>query len=392
MMKHSATIRNHDRCRFISLGVLLLLLPPQSFAFTHPIHNSIPSSLQLGSFSKYESHRQHNTILYNSNEEPPSDDNDDKMAKSKGDFVYTFMEIAKQGFGTRAKNVAATMSKGDIVVPLCSNLDLRQQLAGRGIYAGVDYKVCEIQDGEALIRPVYPLRKHLERSDWPVPVRPVEDVPLWLSQATYNAGTAVGTLILAFTNLSIAAFIAYFVRFVYVPTESMIPALMPGDVVLISRSAPIPPLRPHVGDVVFFDPPSELDQAIAESSVGKAGAAVQTKGKQFLKRVIATPGETVGVSDSNPVVENSSYQRREALVGSYAHPEVFPPESWNRPLTEQLKSNEYFVAGDNGARSVDSRVWGPLKEKYVIGTVKWVVYPPEHFGPAPPGKFVTSSD
>lgn len=40
-----------------------------------------------------------------------------------------------------------------------------------------------------------------------------------------------------------------------------------------------------------------------------------------------------------------------------------------------------LLAGDNGCRSVDSRVWGPLQQKYLIGTAQWVVWPLDQFGP-----------
>jgi len=325
------------------------------------------------------------------NKDSNAEENNEKKSDN---FVTTIKDVVKEGFGTKARNVALTMKEGDIVVPLCSNIEMRQNLAGRGIYAGVEYEVCKINDGnlKAWIKPRYPLRDYLERDDWPVYVRPFDDVPLWLSSATYNAGTALGTLMLAATNLSIAAFLAYFVRFVYVPTESMIPALMPGDVVLVTRSIPIPPLQPHVGDVVFFNPPNELNQAIAESTIGQAGGAVETRGKQLLKRVVATPGDRVGVREYNPIINTKSSNKREVVVGSYAHPEIFSDKAWNRPISEKpLEGHEFFVAGDNGARSVDSRVWGPLKEKYVIGTGKWVVYPPEHFGPVKPGNIIDTS-
>ena len=365
--------------RYIFLSVV-----PLSSAFVYRISTSLIQSKSLNKCCRQ-------LPLY-VKKEMNEDGNDVINIDDKG-FLKRCMNVAKEGFGTKARNVASTMCVGDTVVPLCSNLEMRASLAQRGIYPGVDYKVCELEKrenepSEAWIQPAYPLRPHLERSDWPVYVRPEEDVPLWLSQDSYNAGTALGTFILALTNLSIAAVLAFLIRFVYVPTESMIPALMPGDVVLVTRSIP-PVFRPHVGDVAFFDPPEELDRAIAESSVGKAGAAVPTKGKQFLKRVVAIPGEKVGVRSSNPVVETNKLSKtREAVTGEYLHPEVFPPSSWDRPISnDPLKNDEFFVAGDNGARSVDSRVWGPLREKYIIGTVKWVVYPPEHFGPVMKGHF-----
>jgi len=86
-------------------------------------------------------------------------------------------------------------------------------------------------------------------------------------------------------------------------------------------------------------------------------------------------------------------------TGAYSRPDVFTEESWNRVKptiqfgnevidnSQKLKKGEYFVAGDNGARSVDSRVWGPLQQKYIFGTAKFVIFPLKHFGPIQPGPF-----
>ena len=192
--------------------------------------------------------------------------------------------------------------------------------------------------------------------------------------------------------------------------------------VLVTRSI----FPPNVGDVVFFNPPSELDEVIANSKIGRAAATaaaasssdvssvmsmdpvdsstkvtiVPTKGKQFLKRVVGIPGEKVGVWNFNPFVilqcrkdeSNDAETRictyRVVKTGEYSRPDIFPEESWNRATTAAatssttsiLAKDEYFVAGDNGYRSVDSRVWGPLKRKYLFGTAQWVIYPMEHFG------------
>ncbi|EED95730.1 signal peptidase, partial [Thalassiosira pseudonana CCMP1335] len=150
-----------------------------------------------------------------------------------------------------------------------------------------------------------------------------------------------------------ASIAATVLRIVVVPSESMEPALMPGDVVIVTRSI----LPPRVGDVVFFNPPSELDEAIANS-----------KGKQFIKRLVAVPGEKVGVFNSSPYTANRTanikYIRQESI----------------RDLIAVLDKGEYFVAGDNGYRSVDSRVWGPLKRKYIFGTAQYIVFPPAHIG------------
>jgi len=248
------------------------------------------------------------------------------------------------------------------------------------------------EDIAAEIKPAYKLRDYLERNDWPVKVKPVE-VPLWLSKTTYEAGTLVGTLSVSAFYITIAAVLALFVRFAYVPSPSMQPALNPGNVVFVTRS--IWPMTPSIGDVILFDPPASLNAAIASSSVAQEnGATLPTKGQKFLKRVVAKDQELVGVKNGNIVVDvssnTSSKQGNEAIVddefesqpkkfrvdvvGPYAQPDVFPSSSWDRPV-EPLRKNEFFVAGDNGFRSVDSRVWGGLPNKKVFGVARWVMWP-----------------
>ncbi len=328
----------------------------------------------------------------------------DRMFKFRSDFS----SAAEEGFGTKARNVANTMSLGDIVVPLCGNLAQRQILANRGIYPGVEYQVCSLQLNEqeiisiedltlverqqvtVYIKPNYKLREYLERNDWPVKVLPFEDVPLWLSKSTYEAGTMLGTLGLAFTYLSFAAILAFFVRITFVPSESMIPALKPGDVTIVTRTIPIGPLSPQVGDVVLFDPPSQLNDYIS-SFVDQQNKPKQ--GEQLLKRVVAKPGENVGVKNAEIYVvlnndneDGTTRKFRVDIIGPYSRPDIFPPSSWDRAADKPLGRNEYFVAGDNGYRSVDSRVWGPLNQKFIFGKAQWVIWPLSDFGPVKPGQ------
>lgn len=325
-------------------------------------------------------------------------------------FRKDLVTAAKEGFGTRARNVASRMSVGDIVVPLCGNLAQRQTLANRGIYPGVEFKVISISVSNdtyfesmedvpidlrskviVLIKPAYKLRSHLERDDWPVPVQPLIDVPLWLSKATYEAGTMVGTIGFASTYVAMAATLAFFIRFAYVPSPSMQPALNPGDVVIVTRN--IWPFRPSVGDVVLFDPPiKSLNDAIAASALAQE-ASLPNKGEQFLKRIVAREGEKVGVKNSEPFVELPSKMTgvvstknfRVDIVGQYAQSAAFDDKAWNRPATV-LGKNEYFVAGDNGFRSVDSRVWGPLRGRNIIGVARMIIWPLQDFGPIKEGQ------
>jgi signal peptidase I len=237
------------------------------------------------------------------------------------------------------------------------------------------------KEATAKIRPRYPLRDNLERPDWPVSV-PLSDAPLWVSRSTYEAGTAVGTLLFSLTSLLLAATIAYFVQFVSVPSPSMVPTLNPGNVVLVTRS-----LTFRVGDVVLFIPPPSVDKVTKDISERIDAQPTSTKGQKFIKRVVAVPGERVGVRNSSPFVQVSERKFRFDVVGPYARPEIFPKSSWDRP-PEELKRGEYFVSGDNGFRSVDSRVWGPLEGKYVIGKARCIVWPLDQVGIIKPGEII----
>ena len=143
------------------------------------------------------------------------------------------------------------------------------------VYAGVEYTVGGLrirdqqvtnlegedgaEDAVASIRPRYLLVKNLERSDWPIEV-PLSCAPLWVSRSTYEAGTAVGTLLFSLLSLAAAFTLSYFVQFVGVPSPSMLPALKPGNVVLVTRTLPVGIGRPRVGDVVFFNTPPRLEE------------------------------------------------------------------------------------------------------------------------------------
>lgn len=318
--------------------------------------------------------------------------------------LESFRRARSDGFGTKARNAAVNATEGDVIVPLCSNLEMRQSLANRGVYPGVEYKVVALtlgcgekvlsleglnsdakSEAYAFVRPAYPLRRDLERDDWPVRVL-LDEVPLWISKGTYEAGTAVGTLALSLSVVAQAALVAFFFRFVGVPSPSMMPALVPGNVVLVTRSFPVGPFKPKVGDVVFFNAPKELESAVAQLQVDGGSEIGSVKGKQFLKRVLAVPGEDVGVKRSEPYVQKASKFRFD-VVGPYVRPDLFKEQSWERKPS-MLGSNEYFVAGDNGYRSVDSRVWGALKERYIVGTAKWVLWPLKDFGPVKPGQII----
>ncbi|MBI4311703.1 MAG: signal peptidase I [Chloroflexi bacterium] len=86
--------------------------------------------------------------------------------------------------------------------------------------------------------------------------------------------------------------------------------------------------------------------------------------RDFVKRVIAVPGDSVEIRDGNLYVNAELV--KEPYVGNVAR------SSMRRIV---LAADEYFVMGDNRPHSNDSRAWGPVKITDIIGRA-WVAYWP----------------
>lgn len=90
----------------------------------------------------------------------------------------------------------------------------------------------------------------------------------------------------------------------------------------------------------------------------------------YLKRVAGLPGERIRIDPPNLLVNGQPV----------LEPPIFRRIAWERavgfPYNEVvLGENEYFVLGDNTARSADSRCWGPVPRKNIIGKVVRIYWP-----------------
>jgi len=95
--------------------------------------------------------------------------------------------------------------------------------------------------------------------------------------------------------------------------------------------------------------------------------------KYFIKRIIGLPSETLELNGTEIKVTNNEFPNGFILDENYITYQK------NNKLKIELSEDEYFVMGDNRASSSDSRVWGPLKEKLLIGRPLIRLFPVTRF-------------
>ncbi|SHH60076.1 signal peptidase I [Desulfosporosinus lacus] len=133
-----------------------------------------------------------------------------------------------------------------------------------------------------------------------------------------------------------------------IPTPSMEPGMAPGDHILVNRLS-YRFWAPTRGDVVVFAFPKDLKRT-------------------FVKRVIASEGETVELRD------NKVFVNGDAIPEPYVKPGDYPPYG-----PERVPEGKVFVLGDNRRESEDSREWGLLPKDYLLGKAWLVYYPFQRF-------------
>lgn len=150
-----------------------------------------------------------------------------------------------------------------------------------------------------------------------------------------------------------------------IPTGSMRPTLLEGDIILVNKfiygvrvpftNFVLPKLRqPARGDVVVFVYPEDPK-------------------KDFIKRMVATPGETVEIRNGTIYINDKPLTDPEFSQRYYYNRGDFAREGFKITVPK----DSYFVLGDNSLSSQDSRYWGFVPKANLLGKALIIYWPPQ---------------
>jgi signal peptidase I len=195
--------------------------------------------------------------------------------------------------------------------------------------------------------PVQSLDSAADSAVEPLPV--VEPASIASSpEVARRSWRSIGTEVVAGvqTLLSAAVYATLIVTFGFqvarVDGRSMSPTLEDHDRLIVNKLAyeigePLP------GDIVMLYYPRDPE-------------------KMFVKRVIAKEGDTVRIVDGRVTVNDLPLHDEDYVPSEYRSHDDWGPQV--------VQDGYYFVMGDHRNNSSDSRHWGPVPKKYIVGKVK----------------------
>jgi signal peptidase I len=179
---------------------------------------------------------------------------------------------------------------------------------------------------------------------------------------------------------------AFAVKPYQIPSASMEPTLDIGQRVLVNRVT-YRFSEPDIGDIVVFHPPlgavrqeQGLEDSVPECGVNPASGqpCPEPTGERaesnFIKRIVAGPGDRLYIEDGHPVV--NGVEAREDFIRSC------PGAAGGCDFPEEITipPDHYFMMGDNRPYSTDSRYWGPVPRDWIIGQAFVTYWPPDRVG------------
>lgn len=156
-------------------------------------------------------------------------------------------------------------------------------------------------------------------------------------------------------SVAIAVILAVVIRFFlfqpfYIPSGSMEPTLKPGDRIIVNKLI-YRYSQPKRGDIIVFKYPRDPQ-------------------RDFIKRVVGLPGETIEIKDSIVYINNNEIPQ----------PFLPPGLQFGSFGPVEIPEGSYFMMGDNRNNSEDSRVWGTLPSENIVGKAMFIYWPLSRIG------------
>ena len=171
---------------------------------------------------------------------------------------------------------------------------------------------------------------------------------------------------------------AFLVKPYRIPSESMVPTLEIGQRVLVDRVT----YRygdPERGDIVVFKPPAGADNNTCGASDydEQSQACPEPTGRRsdtnFIKRIVGLPCDRLSVRDGQVFIDGR--RQRETYIRPDGACDIC-----DLPTEITIPKGMYFMMGDNRGESADSREWGPVPKKWLIGQAFMTYWPPGKIG------------
>jgi signal peptidase I len=184
---------------------------------------------------------------------------------------------------------------------------------------------------------------------------PIGIIRVWVAMSVMSGQFAFG----------LSEVFKYFVKTYRISSSSMSPTLLPGDMFFVRKAyyglkdpfnddqTMVRFRSPQRGDIIVFKYPKD-------------------ERKDFIKRVIGVPGDTVEVRDKEVYLNgkriDEPYVVHDKTAGS--KPAVIPDRDDFGPVS--IPADSYFVMGDNRDHSLDSRFWGPVSLNKIKGVASMI--------------------
>lgn len=159
-----------------------------------------------------------------------------------------------------------------------------------------------------------------------------------------------------------------------IPSSSMVPTLEVGDYILVNKftyGVRLPVLRtkildlgePKRGDVMVFFPPHMNKTYYIKRVIGLPGDVISYRSKRLYVNGEPVPFDQLAVLPEG----RGRVQLGLAELGGKRHLQQVSLSRPARDFTVTVKPGHYFMMGDNRDNSSDSRVWGQVRERDIVG-------------------------